>query len=381
MRIGIVAGEASGDSLGAGLLKSLRHKCQDLTVEGIAGAQMQNQGAKSLLPAAEISIIGLDGLISNLARLLKIRSDLYHHFIENPPDLFLGIDLPDFNLPLEKRLRKKGIRTVHYVSPTIWAWRSWRIRLIRQAVDHMLVLFPFEEKYLNDRNVPVTFVGHPAADDLPSDSISSIRTRLGVPVSGTAIALLPGSRSKEVMNLGPHFIKAASILQKKRPDLIFMVPYVNAQIRTIFRDQLGNSSVRMSLYEFDNQAKEVMAASDVVLVASGTAALEAAMLRKPMVVAYKVSNLSYLVAKSLASTDFVSMPNNLLGTFAVPELLQGSVSGERIANEINVLLDDSPQKAKMIMNLERIYSELQNDANQCAAETIVRLQNAWARDQ
>ena len=377
MRIGIVAGEASGDYLGAGLLKSLRESVPGLEAEGIAGPRMQKEGAKSLFPMTQISLIGVDGLIANLSRLLRIRQKLYRHFIDHPPDLFVGIDLPDFNLNLEKRLRKSGVRTVHYVSPAVWAWRSWRIRTIRQAVDHMLVLFPFEEEYFRTRDVPVTFVGHPAADELPEGTTSEIRLRLGLPQGKELVALLPGSRNREVLNLGFHFLEAAALLQRRREGIEFAVPYVNNEIKKIFRDQLSRVTPRIVLHEFTGRSTEVMAASNVVLVASGTAALEAAMVRKPMVVAYKVSRFSYWLARRVASTPYVSMPNNLVGGALVPEVLQAAVSSSRLCDELWSLLSDSSRSIQMIENLNKIYKLLTNSDNLEAAEVILQLQAAW----
>lgn len=379
MRIGIVAGEMSGDYLGAGLLKTLRESIPGLEAEGIVGPRMQKQGAKSLFPMTQISLIGVDGLIANFWRLLRIRQKLYRHFVDNPPDMFVGIDLPDFNLNLEKKLRKSGVRTVHYVSPAVWAWRSWRIRTIRQAVDHMLVLFPFEEEYFAARDVPVTFVGHPVADELPEGTMSEIRLRLGLPRDKELVALLPGSRNSEVLNLGFHFLEAAALLQRRREGIEFVVPYVSDEIKKIFRDQLNRMSSKIVLHEFTGRSTEIMAASNVVLVASGTAALEAAMIRKPMVVAYKVSGFSYWLAQQMASTPYVSMPNNLVGGALVPEVLQAAVSSSRLCDELWLLLSDSSRSCQMIENLDKIYRQLKNNANVEAAKVILQLQAAWAR--
>jgi lipid-A-disaccharide synthase len=340
---------------------------------------MQKEGVKSLFPMTQISLIGVDGLIANLSRLLRIRQQLYRHFIAHPPDLFVGIDLPDFNLHLEKRLRKSGVRTIHYVSPTVWAWRSWRIRKIRQAVDHMLVLFPFEEDYFRSRDVPATFVGHPAADELPEGTIGEIRSRLGLPGGKELVALLPGSRNSEVLNLGYHFLEAAALLQKRRAGVEFVVPYVNSEIKQIFRNQLSRVTPNIVLHEFTGCSTEVMAASNVVLVASGTAALEAAMLRKPMIVAYKVSRLSYWLARRVASTPYVSMPNHLVAEPVVPEVLQAAVSGVRLCDELWCLLSDSGRSSQMAEGLEKIYKQLKNNANSEASELILQLQDAWAR--
>ena len=378
MRIGVVAGEASSDLLGAGLLRSLSNcTIDDIKVEGIVGPMMKEEGAESLFPVSDISLIGVDGLISNFQRLLRIRRNLYRHYCADPPDLFIGIDLPDFNLGLEHRLRRAGIRTVHYVSPTVWAWRSWRIRKIRQAVDHMLVLFPFEAEYYKQHGVPVTFVGHPAADTIPTDSKHNIRELLGIRSIKKVVTLLPGSREREVASLGAHFLEAAVLLNTSEPDITFCVAYSSEEAKNIFRQQMSAMSLSIPLYEFDGNSMNVMAASDAVLLASGTAALEAAMLGKPMVVAYKVSPASYQIARWVATTDFVSMPNNLGAGQVVPEVLQADVSGARLAKELQLILADSERNKMMIKALRELCKDLKNNANEVAATKIMQLHQSW----
>jgi lipid-A-disaccharide synthase len=379
MRIGMVAGEPSGDYLGAGLLRTLKSIVPRLEVEGIAGPKMIEEGAKSLFPMDEISVIGVDGLLKNLPRLLKIRHELYQQFISNPPDVFVGIDLPDFNLHLEEKLRARGILTIHYVSPTVWAWRGWRINRIKRAVDHMLVLFPFEEAYYRKHGVGVTFVGHPVADELPDDNIIGLRTALGLPIETEIVALLPGSRINEVTRLGDDFLEAAQILHDLRPGIEFSVPYVSKEIRAIFNRQKSKISNDVTFHEFEGQSVHVMAAADAILVASGTAALEATMLRKPMVVAYRVSGFSYVLAKLLMRTPYISMPNNLVGAFLVPEVLQQDVTGLRLSNELISILDDPERSAYMIKNLDIVYKQLKNNANKIAAERILNLSTSLVR--
>ena len=376
MRIGIVAGEPSGDYLGAGLLRTLKSMVPRLEVEGIAGPKMIEEGAKSLFPMDDISVIGVDGLLRNLPRLLQIRQELYQQFISNPPDLFIGIDLPDFNLYLEEKLRARGILTVQYVSPTVWAWRGWRINRIKRAVDHMLVLFPFEETYYRNHGVGVTFVGHPAADELPDDNIIGLRTGLELPIEREIVALLPGSRLNEVTRLGSHFLDAAQILHDLRPGIEFSVPYVSPEIRAIFKRQKLRISNEVILHEFDGQSVHLMAAADAVLTASGTAALEATMLRKPMVVAYKVSGFSYFLARLLMRTPYISMPNNLVGAPLVPEVLQQDVTGSRLSSELISILDDPERSVYMTNSLDIIYKQLKNNANKVAAKKILNLSSS-----
>ena len=243
----------------------------------------------------------------------------------------------------------------------------------------MLVLFPFEEEYFRARNVPATFVGHPAADELPEGTTGEIRSRLGLSREKELVALLPGSRNSEVLNLGFHFLEAAALLQKRRAGVEFAVPYVSDEIKQIFRDQLERVDPNIVLHEFSGRSTEVMAASNVVLAASGTAALEAAMLRKPMIVAYKVSRLSYWLARRVASTPYVSMPNNLVVGPLVPEVLQEAVSGVRLCDELWSLLSDSGRSGHMAESLGKVYKQLKNNANMEAAELILQLRAAWVQ--
>jgi len=378
MRIGIVAGEASGDYLGAGLLRALKTIVSDLHVEGIAGPQMIKEGARSMFPMEDISLIGVDGLVKNFARLLSIRRHLYQHFSSHPPDLFIGIDLPDFNLQLERRLKKVGISTIQYVSPTVWAWRTWRIRKIRKSVDHMLVLFPFEEEFCKKNGIAATFVGHPSADDLSDISMEDLRRKLGLPYDRELVALLPGSRKSEVISLGEDFLEAASLLHLQRPGIEFAVPYVSQEIQEIFRSQKKRIAQRIVLHEFHGHSLQVMGASNVILAASGTAALEGAMLRKPVIVAYKISQLSYLLAKQMMKTPYVSMPNNLLDEHVIPEILQNDVTALRLSTEVTAILENPQRSKEMVERLEIIYRMLKNNANQLAAKKVVELAATWA---
>ena len=377
MRIGIVAGEPSGDYLGAGLLKALRVDIPGLQVTGIAGPKMQSVGAETLFPMSDVSLIGLDGVVRNLANLLRVRRELYRWFTKHPPDIFIGIDSPDFNLTLEERLRRKGIRTIHYVSPTVWAWRNYRVRRIRRAIDHMLVLFPFEEEYLRSRKIPVTFVGHPAADELPEGTMKQVRERLKLPLQPEIVALLPGSRPREVSRLGSEFLQAAKLLQFRRPGIQFVVPYAGSEVREIFQQQIKDRRISIILHEMEGHSREAMAASNIALVASGTAALEAALLRKPMVVAYKVSAVSYRLARLVAHTEYISMPNNLASRPLVPELIQEDATGERMCEEILRLLTAPKSNEEIIRNLGKIYKELKNNANSVAANRILELHRSW----
>ncbi|MBI3545249.1 MAG: lipid-A-disaccharide synthase, partial [Gammaproteobacteria bacterium] len=272
IRIGIVAGEVSGDLLGAGLMRALHERLPGVTYEGIGGPSMQALGCRSLFPMEQLSLMGLEG-INKYPEILNIRKQLCQHFLSNPPDIFIGIDAPDFNLSLEEKLKSAGIRTVHYVSPTVWAWRGYRIRKIRRAVDHMLTLFPFEAKYYRHHRVPVTFVGHPLADQLGDKyDIGALRRQLHLPLKSTVIALLPGSRVSELKRHADIFVKTAVLLHQRHPQLHFVAPFATAETQAIFEKALyRHGAWFLPITILTNHSREAMAASDMVLLASGTA--------------------------------------------------------------------------------------------------------------
>ncbi len=373
MRIGIVAGEVSGDKLGSGLLRSLKLFNPELVAEGIGGPEMIREGLKLVADMDEISVIGIDGLLKSLTKIFKIRHQLVEYYAANPPDIFIGIDLPDFNLSLEKKLKALGIPIIHYVSPTVWAWRGWRIKKIQKAVDHMFVLFPFERDFYKKHAIDVTFVGHPSADELPTQTKSELRIQLKLPLESEVIALLPGSRKNEVINLSAPFLETAKILVKSRPDIHFVIPYASKHLRNIFCEKKSSIYPDIKLHEYCGNSMEVMAASDAVLLASGTAALEATMLRRPMVVAYKMSKMSYMIASKLIKTPYISMPNNLLGAPIIPELLQNNVNGLQLANELIKILDNEEHTKEITSKLNNVYRELKNNANTKAAKKLLAL--------
>ncbi|MCR4331799.1 MAG: lipid-A-disaccharide synthase, partial [Sulfuricaulis sp.] len=290
IRIGIVAGEASGDLLGAGLIRALRERMPGVSFEGIGGAQMMALGCRSLFPMEQLSIIGLEA-VGKYPEINGLRNKLADHFLKNPPDLFIGIDVPDFNLVLEEKLKSSGILTMHYVSPTVWAWRRYRIHRIKRAVDHMLTLFPFEASFYRRHHVPVTFVGHPLADQIEEKyDVGALRRQLHLPSKGRVVALLPGSRLSELRRHADLFVKTAVWLHKRHPDMHFVAPFVSVETREVFERALyRHGAWFLPLNIVTHHSREAMAASDIVLLASGTATLEAALLKKPMVVTYKMS--------------------------------------------------------------------------------------------
>jgi lipid-A-disaccharide synthase len=375
VRIGVVAGEVSGDLLGAGLLKSLKQRIPDIQFEGIGGPEMIAQGCHSLFPMERLSVLGITEVLGRYSEISGIRRRLLKHFLSNPPDVFIGIDSSGFNLGLEQKLKQAGIPTVHYVSPQVWAWRGWRIRRIRRAVDHMLVLFPFEEKYYRARQVPVTFVGHPLADQIPDvPDRDTFRQKLKLPFDATIIALLPGSRTSELKAHADLFVRTASWLHARNKRLSFIAPLVNRETRVIFEEAIKrNDAWELPMTRMFGHSRDAMAASDIVLLASGTAALEAALLKRPMVVTYKMSFFSNLLIKLFSQVKLYSMPNHLAGQALVPELLQGNAVPEKLGEAIEYYLSN-PARVKLICKeYQKIHDQLRRNADERAAEAVVAI--------
>jgi lipid-A-disaccharide synthase len=375
VRIGVVAGEVSGDLLGAGLLKSLKQRIPDIQFEGIGGPEMIAQGCHSLFPMERLSVLGITEVLGRYSEISDIRRRLLKHFLSNPPDVFIGIDSSGFNLGLEQKLKQAGIPTVHYVSPQVWAWRGWRIRRIRRAVDHMLVLFPFEEKYYRARQVPVTFVGHPLADQIPDvPDRDAFRQKLKLPLDATIIALLPGSRTSELRAHADLFVRTASWLHARNKRLSFIAPLVNRETRVIFEEAIKrNDAWDLPMTRMFGHSRDAMAASDIVLLASGTAALEAALLKRPMVVTYKMSFFSNLLIKLFSQVKLYSMPNHLAGQALVPELLQGNAVPEKLGETIEYYLSN-PARVKLICKeYQKIHDQLRRNADERAAEAVVAI--------
>ncbi len=378
-RVGIVAGEASGDILGAGLIRALREHYPDLQVEGIGGPLMEAEGCHSFFPQDRLAVMGLIEPLKRLPELLKIRRYLREYFLANPPDVFVGIDSPDFNLSLEESLRTTGIKTVHYVSPSVWAWRQGRIKKIARAADVVLTLFPFEEKFYQEREdiyptLRAICVGHPLADSIPMHSDSAAaRTALATPLASTVVALLPGSRAGEVERMGRLFFEVARWCVAQKKDLSFVVPAANAdrkaQLTAILADYPD-----LPVHLIDGQSQQCMAASDAVLMASGTTALEAMLLKKPMVVAYKMARLSYAIISRLLKVPYVSLPNLLANKKLVPEFLQKAATVENLGNALLTWLNNSEQVSELQQQFTVIHRDIQRDASHCAAQAIVDLQ-------
>ena len=374
LHVGIVAGEASGDNLAAGLIQAIRKKVPDAVFEGIAGPRMQEAGCVSLYPMAELAVMGLVEVLKHLPRLISIRRGLKRHFLDKPPDIFIGVDAPDFNLGLEKSLKQSGIRTLHYVSPSVWAWRKYRVRKIAASVDCMLTLFPFEERFYVEQQVPARCVGHPLADLIVDDvSPAQARRQIKLEHKGPVVALLPGSRVGEIKRMAADFLNAAVWCYQRRDDLHFVVPLANYECQLAFEEVLSTIETRLPLTLLVGQGLQSMAAANAVMLASGTATLECMLLKRPMVVAYRLSPVTYQLARMLVNSRYFSLPNLLADRPLVKELIQGEVSPESLGREILALIED-PQRAQELAGIfSAIHAELRRDANRVAAETVLEL--------
>ncbi|RFA28253.1 lipid-A-disaccharide synthase [Alkalilimnicola ehrlichii] len=371
MRIAVVAGELSGDLLGAGLIRALKRRYPDAHFEGIGGPGMASQGFDSLYPLETLSVMGLTEVLAHLPRLLKLRRSLIERWKAEPPDVFIGIDAPDFNLGLEEQLRQAGIKTVHYVSPTVWAWRQGRIRKIKRAVDLMLTVFPFEADFYRQHDVPVRFVGHTAADRFPLEhDVERARGKLAIEGNDPVIAILPGSRVSEVSRLGPVFAEAASRLAERFPAARFIAPMATEQVGTLFAKQLAQLNLTDRVRCLKGRSELAMGAADVVLSASGTATLEAMLLKRPTVVGYIVSPVSYWLFRMMIKVDRIAMPNLLAGEELMPEFIQGRATPVALAEAVAALLNNPDNAAARRARCLEIHKELRQQADEAAAEAI-----------
>jgi len=368
--IALVAGEASGDLIGSGVVAAIRRHLPDASFVGIGGQRLIAAGLRSWYPQEKLAVHGLVEVLAHLRELIAMRRELVARLLELRPTLFLGIDSPDFNLGIERTLKRAGIATAHMVSPTVWAWRSGRIRTIRAAVDHMLVLFPFEEAIYRAAGIPATFIGHPLADEIPEEvHQAGAREDLRLPRNAPVIALLPGSRRSEIERMAPPFIHAARLVVERVPEARFLVPLVTRETRELFEGILYREQARdlpMSL--LFGHAQEALAASDVALATSGTVTLEAALVGRPMVIAYRVAPLSYLIARRLVRVTEMGLPNILAGELVVPEFVQDAATPENLAQAlVNLLLDESVRAA-----VQARFSELHGVLRRGAAETAAQ---------
>lgn len=371
--IGIVAGEASGDLLGSHLIRALKKRRPDLEFVGIAGPKMMAEGAKTLFPMERLSVRGFVEVIRHLPGLLKLRKELAQHFLQNPPDLFVGIDAPDFNFALERKLKRNGIKTIHYVSPSIWAWRKGRTKKIKAAVSHMLALFPFEPTIYEAENIPVSYVGHPLADILPMESSMQLaREDLKLQNGNQVIAMLPGSRQSEVRQLAALYVRTARLMLNKQPNLKFLIPLVTKETRAIFQQAIYDDDAQdLPLQILFGHAHLAMQAADAVIVASGTATLEAALIKRPMVITYRMPRLSWLLLKRMNYLPYVGLPNILANRFVVPELLQHDANPEKLAETTFRLMEDKALIADIREEFTRMHESLRQNTEEKAADAIL----------
>ncbi len=376
LRIGIVASEISGDLLGARLIRDVRVRCPDARFEGVAGPMMLREGCRSLLPMERLSVMGIVEILRHLPELLGIRAQLVRHFRADPPDAYIGVDAPGLNLGLAARLHRSGIKTVQYVSPTVWAWRQGRVKALRRAVDLVLSIYPFEEEFLGRHRVPAIYVGHPLATEVPMEpDRSDARERLGFSTSDTIIALLPGSRRNEVRGLAADFIEAARRCHAQRPELKFVTPLVSVSTRALFEEALRETGAELPITLVDGNSRGVLSAADLVLTASGTATMEALLHKRPMVVAYRLNPLTYGIVKSLdlVKVPYVAMANLLAGEELAPEFIQKECRPEALAQALLGLLDNPGRRAEIRARYRRIHEQLQTGAVKPAADAVLEL--------
>jgi len=369
LTVALVAGEASGDILGSGLMRALKVRHPGIRFIGVGGPLMEAEGMQSYFPMERLSVMGLVEVLGRLRELLQRRKELIATLIGERPDVFIGIDAPDFTLNIELKLRHAGIKTVHYVSPSVWAWRQKRVLKIREGCDLMLTLLPFEARFYEEQGVPVRFVGHPLADTIPLDADrQAARVTLGVEAAAPLVALMPGSRGGEVGRLGELFLDAAQLLLAQRPELSFVIPCANPSRRAQLEAMLEGRSLPVKL--LDGQSHLALAACDAVLIASGTATLEALLYKRPMVVAYRLSALTFFILKRMVKSPYVSLPNLLAQRLLVPELLQDAATPEALANTLLPLIDSGREQTE---GFDAIHRTLRRDASNQAAEAVLAL--------
>lgn len=369
----IVAGEYSGDILGAGLIQALKARDNSFRFVGIGGPLMEAQGLESLFSLDRLAVMGFIDPLKRLPELLSIRKALKRYCLEHRPAVFIGIDAPDFNLPLEKKLKRRGLKTIHYVSPSVWAWRQGRIKTIARAVDHMLTLFPFEAQFYRSHSVPVTCVGHPLADSIAMNpDTHAAKQQLSLDDSTHYVALLPGSRRGEVEHLGSVFLDMAQCLHQKIPDIHFLMPAANdARKRELQCLLEGYKALPLTL--IDGQSRVVMTASEAVVMASGTTTLEAMLLKKPMVIAYRMSAISFWLLSKLVKSQYIGLPNLLAGRSLVPELIQAEATPQALMEQLISILSSSDETRRLKSEFTSLHEQLRKNASEVAASVVLQV--------
>ncbi len=368
-KVGIVVGEVSGDNLAANLIRALRQHYPDLIFEGVLGSALLKEGGYSLYPMERLSVMGLIEPLGRLPELFRIQ-----HFSDHPPDVFIGVDAPDFNLGLEQKLRARGIPTVHYVSPSVWAWRQGRVKKIKKAVDLMLTLFPFEAKFFEDHQVPVCFTGHPLADQIPME-INTIEAKetLGFDITKPVIALLPGSRNGEIKYLAEIFIRSAALCFEKQKDLQFVMPLVSEAHKATLDNLHQRLAPELPIKIMIGNAHLAMRAADTVLVTSGTATLEVMLHKKPMILVYRMHPVNFYIAKRVVKLSYIALPNLLAGEMIVPEFIQDNATPEKLSTALFNLLSPDFELATLVEKFKAIHLSLRKNASEVAAGAIHQL--------
>ncbi len=372
--IAIVAGESSGDLLGSHLIKSLRSNRTDLKFIGVAGPKMMKEGAASYFPMEELSVRGYFEALRKLFHLIKLRKNLLKKILDAKPDLFIGIDAPDFNFWIERQLKKKGVPVIHYVSPSIWAWRGSRLKKIKKSIDHMLTIFPFEKNIYSKANIQATFVGHPLAEMIPlHPNKKKAQDKLKIIKASRVIALLPGSRQGEVKWHTQLLIDSAIEISKRIRDVKFLVPLPTRETYEIFSKTLfKNTQAELDIQLLIGHASIAINAADAVIVASGTATLETALYKKPMIVIYKMSTISWQILKRMRYLPYVSLPNILLNKFFVPELLQNDATPENITAKTIEILKDSSYRKHLLVQFTKIHYQLKQNTSDRLNRVILK---------
>jgi lipid-A-disaccharide synthase len=373
LRLAMVAGEASGDLLGGLLLQGLKARWPDVQSMGIGGPKLVAQGLQAWWPHERLSVFGYVDALGRLPELLRIRRQLAERLEANPPAAFIGIDAPDFNFGLETRLRQRGIKTIHFVCPSIWAWRGERVKKLHRAADHVLCLFPFEPALLQQHGVAATFVGHPLADAIPLEPPrAAARQALGLGEGDTVVALLPGSRRSEITHIAPRLIAAAALMHQQRSGLRFVMPVVpglRALVEPFMAQHVGAAAIQI----LDGQSHAALAACDVTLIASGTAALEAALFKRPMVITYHLAWLNWQRMKRMAYQPWFGLPNILCGEFVVPELIQDAATPQALAREGLAWLDDAPRTNRLVDRFTDLHHLLRQNTAIKATDAIAQV--------
>lgn len=374
LRVGMVAGETSGDLLAGLLLGGMKARWPDMLAQGIGGPNMSAHGFEAWWPYEKLAVHGFNmELVRRFREIWNIRRDLGDRLLQQRPEVFIGVDAPDFNLGLEARLKAEGVKTVHFVSPSIWAWRGGRINKIHRSADHILCLFPFEPELYHAKGIDATYVGHPLADTIPLEvPRQAARQKLGLPEAAPVLAVLPGSRRGEIRFIAPTFLQAVAKLAQQRPDLRFVLPVVSG-VKDMLLPMMAEHAPGVRIDVLEGQSHDALAACDVTLIASGTATLEAALFKRPMVISYKVSGLSYQLMKRMGYLPWVGLPNILLRDFVVPERLQHEATPEQLVKDVLAWLDQPARASAVEQRFLELHHLLRQNTAQAATDAIAQV--------